>query len=172
MARFASQPEHPLHVMFKPPAPVAHLIGRMPLTSRSRGSDLLHATMLSLGDMATMKGDVFAAIRHVLSTLPAEAFRVVFDRVEADNKVRLAGSEPIRGALRFQETLRRAFRDAGLTVPRQMPRPHITLDYRWSGPAGREPIDPISWRVDDYVLIESVHGEGRHIEHGRWPLRA
>jgi RNA 2',3'-cyclic 3'-phosphodiesterase len=165
-------PRRPLYVMIKPPAEIAQLIWRLPLTSRSRGVELLHATMLPLGDRLALDAATLAGAMAALGTMAAARFRIVFDRMEAArDKVVLNGSEPIRGALRFQDRLHEALRGAGLAVPRRTIRPHITLDYRWSGPPGSAPIDPISWQVGDYVLIESVYGQGRHIEHGRWALR-
>ncbi len=138
---------------------------------------MLHATMLPIGDRMAIDGATLANLTAALGGMAAASFHIVFDRIEASrDKVLLTGSEPIRGVLRFQEKLCEALGGAGLApffpkVPRRTVRPHITLDYRWSGPPGGAPVDPISWRVDDYVLIESVWGQARHIERGRWPLR-
>jgi 2'-5' RNA ligase len=169
----AYPPRRPLYVMIKPPIEIAQLIWRLPLTSRSRGLELLHATMLPLGDRMAIDGATLASLMAALGGMAAASFRIVFDRIEASrDKILLTGSEPIRGALRFQEKLYDVLGGAGLAVPRRTIRPHITLDYRWSGPPGSAPVDPISWQVEEYVLIESVVGEARHIERGRWALRA
>ncbi len=159
--------------MVKPPAEIARLIWRLPLASPARGVELLHATMLPLGDRMAMDRAMLAALTTALGEMTAVRFRIIFDRIEAGRgKVLLTGSEPVRGVLGFQAVLRETLDRAGLKVARAGIRPHITLDYRWSGPPGGGPVDPISWHVEDYLLIESVRGEARHIERGRWPLRA
>jgi 2'-5' RNA ligase len=122
-------PRRPLYVMIKPPIEIAQLIWRLPLTSRSRGMELLHATVLPLGDRA---GIDELALRRTLGDMATASFRIVFDRIDASHdKLLLKGSEPIRGARRFQSGLREALVRAGLEVPRAEVQPHITLDYRW-----------------------------------------
>jgi len=46
----------------------------------------------------------------------------------------------------------------------------MTLDHRGGRP-GRLLDQPIAWLVEEFVLVESVHGETRHLEWGRWRLR-
>jgi 2'-5' RNA ligase len=34
-----------------------------------------------------------------------------------------------------------------------------------------QPVEAISWIVREFVLVCSLHGQGRHIPLARWPLR-
>ncbi|MDB5423023.1 MAG: 2-5 ligase, partial [Phenylobacterium sp.] len=47
--------------------------------------------------------------------------------------------------------------------------PHLTL-WRDKAEAPLEFVEPISWRIEAFVLLDSVWGEGRHEVLGRWPL--
>ncbi|MEO8000525.1 MAG: 2'-5' RNA ligase family protein [Arenimonas sp.] len=49
-------------------------------------------------------------------------------------------------------------------------KPHATLLYNRQPLAETYPVTPIRWRVNDFVLIESLVGKSTHIELGRWPL--
>ncbi len=48
-------------------------------------------------------------------------------------------------------------------------KPHVTL-LRDAVRAKPVKIAPISWRVQDFVLIHSLLGKTTHIHLGRWPL--
>ncbi len=48
--------------------------------------------------------------------------------------------------------------------------PHVTLLQGHSVDAVEESISPISWRVDEFVLLRSFFGQSRHEIVGRWPL--
>ncbi len=114
------------------------------------------------------RGNAAAA---ALESLGATAARVVFDRLhDSGRTLALCGSETMRGICRLQDAIRQHLSCHGIPLPRYRFNPHITLAYRSDG-RGSETIDPISWSVEDVLLIESVYGEGRHIEHGRWRLR-
>ena len=69
----------------------------------------------------------------------------------------------------FHDLAVSALEAGGFPVPRYRLSPHITLAYRPDG-LGTEAIIPISWMVEEVLLIESVVGEARHVVHGRWPL--
>jgi 2'-5' RNA ligase len=158
----------PLYLMVKPPRAVAE---RMALNRRAtRPADLLHMTLLPLGDRQLHSDAALAELIAGLDRLQLFAFRAVFDRVHESNRtVGLRASEPIEGAMAFHGALRAALVRQGIVVRSYDFHPHVTLAYRRDG-FGNEAILPISWRVEDFRLIESVHGEGRHIEHARFPL--
>ena len=48
--------------------------------------------------------------------------------------------------------------------------PHMTLFYA-AEPVIPRAIEPIRFKVDEFVLIHSVQGRGEHHVLGRWPLR-
>jgi 2'-5' RNA ligase len=158
----------PLYLMVKPPRAVAE---RMALNRRAiRPLDLLHMTLLPLGDRRDYSDAALAGLIASLDRLQLFAFRLVFDWVhESAKTVALRGSEPIEGALAFQGALRATLARDGIVIRGYDFGPHITLAYRRDG-LGNGAILPISWRVEDFCLVESVYGEGRHIEHARFPL--
>jgi len=62
-------------------------------------------------------------------------------------------------------------RHYGLDLPaRAAPAPHVTLGYGHREGRGVQPIDGISWLVDELVLVRSWHGRTWHEELGRWRL--
>ena len=49
--------------------------------------------------------------------------------------------------------------------------PHVTL-LRDAKAAKAQKIDPMTWQVADFVLVQSLLGKTTHIHLGRWPLKA
>jgi 2'-5' RNA ligase len=47
--------------------------------------------------------------------------------------------------------------------------PHVTLLYDERG-VDEQPIEPISWRVGEFVLVRSLYGQTKHIHLARWHL--
>jgi 2'-5' RNA ligase len=48
--------------------------------------------------------------------------------------------------------------------------PHVTLLYD-DRMVPEQAVEPISWRVREFVLTHSLLGKTQHVELGRWPLR-
>lgn len=156
--------------MVKPPEALAAIIAAMLGLVTGRPDSLLHITLLPLGDRAAIDARTFARIIAALDAVALPSFRVAFDHVGGRDRTILLPSEPPRGAFAVQRALAAALAARGLRLTRPYRfHPHVTLDYR-HGIAGDVAIDPISWRVEDIRLIESVVGETRHVEHGRWAL--
>lgn len=129
--------------------------------------DRLHITLARLGDATQIDAAEMTAISRSAATLARPAFRVNFDRIEHDA---LSGTQPMRGAIAFQRHLVQALYEHGVAFDRGFRfRPHISLAYRRAVTSCRA-IDAIGWRVDEFLLVESIHGKGRHLEHGRWRL--
>lgn len=158
----------PLYLMAKLPPAVAAMLATKPCTDRQR-IDRLHLTLLPLGDRMKRPG-LLGSIASAMADFEDVAFWLAFDCISRSAKtVALTGSEAIRGARRLQANLRTHLIRRDVALPRYSFRPHITLAYRPDG-VGTEIIDTISWLADEVLLIESVHGKGLHIEHGRWRL--
>ena len=72
--------------------------------------------------------------------------------------------------MRLQVALRRALTQTGLKLPRQSnSSPHLTMMYvenRMFDVA----IEPISWTVSRFVLVDSLVGQSRHVHLGQWFL--
>lgn len=126
-----------------------------------------HVTLLPLGDARHLTPELLARIDHAVAALSAGPFSLLFDRIFGST---LRGSA-MRDAQLFQRELVRWLRAYGVPVPPYLFRPHVSLAY--GDPTSRaEPVAPIGWRVEELLLVESVHGEGRHILLRRWPLMA
>lgn len=158
------------YLMAKPPAVLAGTIAAL---DRARDYDAarLHITLARLGEARDLPPAGLLWLAALLDRAALSTFRVVFDRIaEGERVVALTGAEPMRGAVRAQRGLLRLLSAKGVPTFGPDPfRPHVTIRYRPDG-RGTEAIDPISWRVDQILLVESVVGAGRHVEHGRWPL--
>lgn len=163
----------PLYFMVKPPPAVALHIAALSRGSRCPRAELLHITLLPFGDRLALPPRLLRRLLQIASDLEAAPFRVVFDRiVQGNGACALRGSEVMRGANAFQAKLASTLAKHGLSIkPRYRFVPHVTIDYR-ADDLSSEVIDPISWRVEEFQLVESVVGKGAHIEHGRWLLRA
>jgi 2'-5' RNA ligase len=115
--------------------------------------------------------------RWVMATVPPFAFRVVFDQLVASARsTLLKASQPLVGALEAQAHVLDMLRHYGLDLPAEAaPVPHVTLGYgyresRCLHAPGVQPIDGISWLVDELVLVRSWPGRTWHEELGRWRL--
>ena len=74
----------------------------------------------------------------------------------------------------FREALKLALWKAGVRLPEKGARngfsPHVTMAYGDWVPEFF--VDPISWTVDEFVLIDSWVDQSKHVALGRWPLSA
>jgi len=176
--RRADRTEHRLNFfVMLPPAASADLALR-PETNPHRPPGHLHMTVQPLGDRWRAGDADLAVLTRALAAVTAPPFRVVFDQISGHaGRTILHASEPVRGALAFHGRFVAALNRAGITLPRYRFQPHVTLDYRREWP-GRRAIDPVSWLVEEVLLIESVHDfvggvhrRTRHVVRARSPLR-
>lgn len=163
---------NPLYVMAKPPSAVAAQIASLPRNDPRRCPELLHVTLLELFDLASAPSDWLTAVISALDAFDGTSFHLSFDRIEERRAVTLRTREPLAEARAFQAGLLRFLLER--RVPLMLgttPVPHLTINYRGDGQGARK-IAPIGWTVTEILLIESVVGQTRHVEHGRWSLRA
>lgn len=166
----SSSSPRPLYVMIKPPQPVASSIWNLQQTDKRRASGLLHMTVLPVGDAARLEVWMIRSLCAMLAGVVARPFGMRFDRISGSGRTRSLQGADRAAFMAFQGAVRQALARHGLDLPPFMIQPHVTIDYR-SADRNRIMLDePVCWTVDDFVLVESVHGESRHIEHGRWPL--
>jgi len=144
--------------------------GVMP--GRPVDTDRLHLTLHHLGDFADqIPPSLLPTAREVAATVRTEPFDVVFDRIGGTRGQFLLRASDRLAALRdFRRVLSNALAKAGLRRHIAITfNPHVTLSYDFSD-VSEMPIQPISWRVRDFVLIESLLGQHKHIRWGVWPL--
>ncbi len=174
IASSARPAEHHLYIMAKPPEEVIQQIAALSRTSRNRPYELLHVTVQPVLVLEWMPADMADEIRRSIlelcAKIDAPSGEVVMNRiVESANAVTLRGA--MYGASEFHAAIRAGLGRNGLPLLDYHFAPHITLAYRPDG-RGHEFIEPIRWTVEEFLLVESVYGETRHIELGRWPLRS
>lgn len=166
-------PMRPLILMVKPPVAQANTITALPHANRARGANLLHMTILGLWDAAAEKPVSVKRLSTMLDTFRMPPFDVVFDHVQRSGKrVELVSSRPLAEARTLRQLLVDHLIDR-CDVPVRRPRklrPHVTLHYNSPGYRFKERIVPIAWRVEEFLLIESVIGQTHHNTLGRWPL--
>jgi 2'-5' RNA ligase len=83
----------------------------------------------------------------------------------------LLGEEGVIAVKAFQQALEKAMARAGEAHHGDADHytPHLTLLYDDTHVA-RRAIEPITWTVNEFVLVRSLVGQGRHEVLARWPL--
>lgn len=180
------EPRHKLFFAIRPPPDVAGrlfafaegLRDQHKLTGWPTPAARLHISLNGLGRFEAPPAGLVAAGREAAAALAWPSFVVALDRLGTWG--RGAGKRPLVmwsdegliGVHRLHEALHgRLLRAGAARGPARDFNPHLTL-LRDAQPVTARPVGPISWRVGELVLLDSLHGEGRHDVLGRWPLGA
>ena len=159
-----------IYVMLKAsPALVRH-VWDFEERSRCRPPELLHTTIQPVGDRSWITDADIEATCAALSRVRYAPFVLQFDRIEGGESMSLCGGSQNYVAQDFRLPILDALFTHYACLPSYRLDPHMTLDYRGDR-RGRLLDRPIAWMIEDFSLIESVHGETRHIELGHWQLR-
>ena len=146
------------------------------LAARPLPAERLHISLVAVGSFSgACPPTVIDTARAIANGVSMAPFKVAFDRVAAfaggkgKQALVLAGNEGVTGLVLLQEALNRAMTTAGLEHrhARQF-TPHITMMYA-DGTADF-PIEPLTWTVNEFVLIDSLWGKSTHITLDRFPL--
>jgi len=125
--------------------------------------DRWHCTMLKLGLAGNWAPHQLDRLCEELGALYFDPFDTVFDAIDGRA---LRGRKGMPASAAFHRALRRAALRCGVDLPVHNFWLHLSLAYKGMG-VPRAPIDPVSWRVEEFQLIRSDHG---HETLGRWPL--
>jgi len=132
----------------------------------------LHISLFFLGGLPEQ--DVRAACTAA-AEVRMEPFEVLFDRTASFHGKRgsrpfvLVGDDGLQRLTSFRQMLGGAMLRSGLRrVANTNFTPHVTLLYD-ARAVEEYPIEPISWTVNEFVLIRSLRG---HEHLARWPLEA
>jgi 2'-5' RNA ligase len=112
--------------------------------------------------------------RSLADKVSAPAFTVTLNHVESwkgdPHPLVLLGDEGVIGVELLHHAIHKAL-VAGTMAPRRQPEiwPHVSLLWD-KAHVPREFVEPINWMAREFVLLDSVFGEGRHEVLGRWPL--
>jgi len=137
-----------------------------------------HVTLHHIGNFPELWDEVVALARAAGDTVAMPQFEAAFDHLSsfrgahANNPLVLLGDDGVVGLRILHrllgEALGRTF--AGRWQPRRFFAPHVTLLYDRQRIAER-PIEPVTWTVREFVLVNSLVGLGRHDVLARWRLR-
>jgi 2'-5' RNA ligase len=127
-------------------------------------ADRLHCTMLRLGDDADWSVARLDQLKRLLGSVSIEPFPVMFDLI-AGNLLR--GAKGMPSAAAFHRVLRQKAEMCGVRIDHDFWL-HLSLAYRGVAIAAARKIDPISWMVEEFLLIRSHKG---HELLDSWPLR-
>jgi len=168
---------HNLFFAIRPPAEKVQEIVDLTMALKIGGTPLrperLHVSLLALSIDQALPAGLIEEATDVAETIRMSPLHVIFDRVAGGARSAvLLPSEPLGGLRMLRERLGFALIRAGVDV--RLDRrfsPHITLLYGGQ-PMPEIEIDPITWTVDEFVLIDSHIGLTHHETVGRWPLKA
>ncbi|HET6807058.1 MAG TPA: RNA 2',3'-cyclic phosphodiesterase [Frateuria sp.] len=179
----APHPTDRLFFAVMPPPAVAERLAtlagelreRLGLRGRPRPTGHLHVTLHHLGDFAGLPrqrvDDACAAAAGV--ALPS--FEAGFDRVGSfsgragKHPFVLLGAEGATGLAQLHDRLGARLAAAGLARRERAFMPHVTLLYD-SRIIATLPVEPLGWRVGEFLLIHSLLGRTEYRVLGRWPL--
>jgi RNA 2',3'-cyclic 3'-phosphodiesterase len=135
----------------------------------------LHITAFPIGSFVQSPQRTITDACAAADTISFAPFEVSFDRVitwrtRDRSYLVLTADRGCEALLAFQHKLHTAIRLAGVRTTRNWGfRPHVTLRYNESIIVDQQ-VPPLTWRVDEFVLIESLTGQTIHRHHRKWPL--
>jgi 2'-5' RNA ligase len=147
------------------------------LSGKPLQPDRLHITLCHLGDYAGLNDDVVRRANEAMAGKSFTPFDVTFDRVASfANRARnkpfvLQGREGVAAVEAFQRQLHEGLKANGLGKWAKPYTPHVTLLYD-NQQVAEQAIEPITWRVESFVLVHSELGKTRHHIKQRWALTA
>lgn len=159
--------------LLRPPAPLARHIDRerrlLDLGKPVR-TDYLHITLCKL-DFPRLPGWAVPLMRSIGDSMTLPPFHAAVDRMTGGvDSVLLRPSKRIDALFALQARIAAAMaRVDRLRGPAYRFSPHITLAYRKGEPFDWE-IEPISWLVEELLLVHSKVGLSEHVVLDRWPL--
>lgn len=163
-----------LFFALRPPQPAAahidferNLLGLRKLVR----TEYLHSTLCSF-DFDPLPTWAIPLIQRIGDHVEAQQFWVAWDHLIGSNEsVLLKPSRRISAFYDLRQQLMRYVDRSGLfeKVGRP-PEPHLTLAYQRCHGLD-QPIDIVSWLVEELYLIHSEVGFGLHTVIGCWPLR-
>jgi 2'-5' RNA ligase len=146
------------------------------LTGRVRSPELLHLSLNGVGEFDALPAQIVSDAMKAGSAVTAAPFEVVFDRVMS-----FSGGEVRPLVLRCGDglvALTAMYRALGAEMAKIGFRsrvawpftPHVTVLYDRNTVPLLPLEHPVRWKVRDFVLVHSLHGERRHLHLARWPL--
>lgn len=135
--------------------------------------DSLHLTLAFIG--AVSPGQL-AVLRDIACKIQGEAFDLEIDRIGCwpHNRIVWAGCSRVPSRQRrLSNTLVSALQQAGFVLDKRPFTPHVTLARKARCDNLPELMQPIPWRVSEFVLVESslLSSGANYRVLDRWPLQ-
>jgi 2'-5' RNA ligase len=133
-------------------------------------AEKIHLTLAFLG---RLEPAALARARELAAEVGGSTFAMTLDGVGAFRNAQVAWAAPAQVPLALrslQASLAASLRDADFELEERAFAPHVTLARRIGKRVPRAPMRPVEWKVDDFVLAESVTGTGRYEVVERWKL--
>jgi RNA 2',3'-cyclic 3'-phosphodiesterase len=152
------------------------LRGEHGLAGKLLKTENFHVSLLPLaGFPGSPRAKVDAACAAAMA-VSFRSFDIVFDRAGSflcrgrdRHPFVLQGSEGLVAVRTFRQALQVEMRKAGFGATARGFTPHLTMLYDRS-PVEVQAIDLLRWRVEEFVLVESLFGRATQIPLGRWRL--
>jgi 2'-5' RNA ligase len=167
---------HNLFFAIRPPEETAREIMEVAASLGLGGTpvraDRLHISLLALVWKGVVPEGLIEEAADVAQSVAMPPMRVILDRiVGGSSSALLRPSEPLETLRMFRERLGFAMKNAGVDFELGGRfAPHVTLLYGGQ-PMPEKEIDPITWTIEEFVLIDSHIGLTHHEIVGRWPMR-
>lgn len=146
------------------------------LTGKPVAANRLHVSLYNLGAFKRPPGPIIDKAVDVVRRVEAAPFTVAFNRLtswgkgDGERPVVLWGEEGVIGVHALYDALHHELVRASMASRRDPPfEPHMTLAYDRAD-VPETFVEPVEWRVEEFVLIHAVHGEGRFQVVERFPL--
>lgn len=148
------------------------------LKGRPLKAEHLHITLHHVGDFVGFPADLAHRVLEAAKTVHAPAVPVCLDSVlsfgrkdRRNNPLVMLACEPLEPLRAFHRNLGVHLQSAGLQGLRGKFTPHLTLLYD-DALIELRVIEPVRWTATEFLLIDSLIGQTRHVVLGRWPLHA
>jgi 2'-5' RNA ligase len=175
---------HEVFLALYPPSEAVDQIARLTdqlfqadvLRGRRAPRERLHITLARLGGYPDLPWRRIIQAREALANLQRPSFVLVLDRImgfkngAGQRPCVLTGDDGLVGVFMLRDAVGEALTKAGLSLGHKRGAlPHLTLS-REAELTPEAFIDPVSWRAQEFCLVDSPQGEGRHNILDRWPL--
>jgi 2'-5' RNA ligase len=147
------------------------------LSGRPLLPDRFHITLCDLGEYPELPDALVTQVSRAATTITSPPVAVTFDRLLSFRRnanaqpLVLSGGDGLAELCRFRQKLTLALIEAGLQkFAKASFTPHMTLLYDPRTIKPRE-IDPVRWMMSEFVLVDSLRGQTKHVPLARWQLR-
>ncbi|WP_333814395.1 2'-5' RNA ligase family protein [Tabrizicola sp.] len=171
------------HAVFFAAVPPPEINARMAEAWRDLGTgetfrrDTLHLSIYAVGDMDDLDPILVKRAGQAVTSLRTAPFTLCLDRLMSydgrpGNAPLVMATDKASGDLsEIAADLHAACRSMSIAGSRSVKvTPHVTLAYGTGFADIRYLAEPILWRIEEIVLIDSLRGQNRHVHLGRWPL--